>query len=304
MNPIRLGTRSSALALWQAHWVQEQLQKLGVDVEVIHIKTQGDVKSGPIGQIGERGVFTKEIQRALLDQSIDLAVHSLKDMPTEAVPGLQIGAVPAREVNSDAFVSNSVADLDSLPAGAKVGTGSNRRKAQLLSLRPELDVLDIRGNVGTRLQKLDDGEYDAIILAEAGLRRLKLANRITQLLPKDQMVPAVGQGALGLEVRDNDSATLQAILPLNHFETYQAVMAERAMLSALRGGCLAPVGAWARSEAGRLILDGVVLSTDGRVRLETHQEGPIDFAEDLGEKAAIHLADQGAREIIAAERTS
>lgn len=195
---LRLGTRSSALALWQANWVTEQLTALGVNVQVVHIKTSGDVRSGPIGQLGTQGVFTKEIQRFLLEEQIDLAVHSLKDLPTDTVAGLDLVAVPTRESSADVLVSRVSDSLDSLPDGSRIGTGSVRRQAQLLAIRPDLAVCEIRGNVGTRLQKLKEEQYDALILAEAGLRRLGLESHITQIIPPSVMLPAVGQGALGI----------------------------------------------------------------------------------------------------------
>ncbi|MDP6444687.1 MAG: hydroxymethylbilane synthase, partial [Pirellulaceae bacterium] len=243
---LRIGTRGSALARWQAEHIQQLLGDRGAAAELVLIETQGDVKSGPIGAIGTQGVFTKEIQRALLDRRVDLAVHSLKDLPTEPVDGLQLTATPPREQCGDALVSNRFATFPELPAAARIGTGSARRQAQLLHWRSDLDVLDIRGNVDTRLQKLDDGEYDAIILAQAGLMRLGLADRIREVAPKEIILPAVGQGAIGLETRADDRDSIAVVSQLNDAETLAAVTAERSLLAALRGGCLAPVGAWAR----------------------------------------------------------
>ncbi len=205
----------------------------------------------------------KKSNAALLDNRIDLAVHSLKDLPTEHIPGLTLAAVPERESTGDVLVSNRFRSLHELPPRARIGTGSTRRQAQLLHQRPDLEILDIRGNVDTRLRKLDAGEYDAIILAEAGLKRLELTGRIAQVLPREQMLPAVGQGALGIEARSDDAATLALLQPLNESATRASVLAERAMLRTLRGGCLAPVGAWGRIERDQLHLDGVVLSNDG-----------------------------------------
>lgn len=301
---LRLGTRSSPLARWQAEHIAARLTALGIDVEMIHITTQGDVKAGPLGQIGGQGLFTKEIQRALLDDRIDLAVHSLKDLPTEHVEGLTLAAVPERESPGDVLVSNQVKSLDALPKGARVGTGSTRRKAQLLHARPDLQILDIRGNVDTRLRKLDEGEYDAIVLAEAGLTRLGLTDRIAQVLPRSMMLPAVGQGALGVEARSTDTNTLVLLAPLNDAATRHAVLAERAMLRALRGGCLAPVGAWGRIEAGELQLDGVVLNADGTQRLHAAGTAHPDAAETLGEQIAQELLAQGAAALIAGSRTA
>lgn len=273
-----------------------------MDVEIIFITTQGDVRAGPLGQIGGQGLFTKEIQRALVAGSVDIAVHSLKDLPTEAVEELTLGAVPERESPGDVLVASSAPDFASLPKGARIGTGSLRRRAQLLHARPDLVVLDIRGNVETRIQKLDEGEFDAIVLAEAGLSRLGLADRITQVLPKELILPAVGQGALGIEIRASDERAQQAVAPLNHAETRSAVVAERALLAELRGGCLAPVGAWGRLEKNELRLDAVVLSGDGKLRIESHGAAPPGEAADLGLRVAQSLRAQGSDALIAASR--
>jgi hydroxymethylbilane synthase len=296
---LRLGTRSSPLARWQADWVAAQLQTRGVAVQMVHITTQGDVKAGPLGQIGGQGLFTKEIQRSLLAGAVDLAVHSLKDLPTATVEGLALAAVPPRENTSDVLIGRTAARLEELPPGARVGTGSPRRRAQLLHFRRDLDLLEIRGNVDTRLRKLDEGEFDAIILAHAGLNRLGLAHRITQVIPPEIMLPAVGQGALGLETRASDAQTRRAIEPLNDPPSHQAVLAERTVLSALRAGCLAPVGVWARVvDDNNLILDAVVLSDDGRQRLFATGSGRLQAAEQLGQQIAAELTDQGALRLI------
>lgn len=300
---VRLGTRSSPLARWQADWVAARLRERGVAVDLVLITTQGDVKTGPLGQIGGQGLFTKEIQRALLDERIDLAVHSLKDLPTEPVPGLAIAAVPPRESTADVLVSR-YAGLAALPQQARVGTGSLRRKAQLLHQRADLMIEDIRGNVETRLQKLDDGQFDAIVLAEAGLKRLGFAERIVSIIPQEQMLPAIGQGALALETREGDARTRDIVAPLDDFETHQSVLAERALLAALRGGCLAPVGAYGRIEAGRLALDAVVLSPDGRQRLVASGSTEVAAAAALGQEVAESLLGQGAAELIAAARAT
>lgn len=300
---LRIGTRASQLALWQSHWVADQLRARGVEVEVIHITTQGDVATGPLGEIGGQGLFTKEIQRALLDGRVDLAVHSLKDLPTESVEGLTLGAVPPRAGAGDALICPTAASLDHLPQGAKVGTGSNRRRAQLLHYRPDLQMAEIRGNLDTRLRKLDEGQYDALVLAEAGLRRLGWDERIAQILPKSVMLPAVGQGALGLEIRADDEAARQAVAPLDDPATHAAVTAERALLAALRGGCLAPVGAWGRGdETGRLRLDAVVLNPQGERRLAASADGAAADASRLGRQVAEALLRQGAAELIALSR--
>ena len=301
---LRLGTRASALARWQAEWVAGQLAERGVETELILISTQGDQKPGPIGSLGGQGVFTKEIQRALLDEQIDSAVHSLKDLPTDVVEGLCLAAVPVREVNGDVLISRDSQAWSLLPPAARIGTGSLRRQAQLLHARRDIEVSDIRGNVETRLRKLADGQYDAIVLAEAGLRRLGLQDHITQLLPFSLMLPAVGQGALGIETRQDDAATRQALEPLDDPATRAAVVAERAMLAALRGGCLAPVGAWARSERGRLRLDAVVLSRDGRLRIDASETAVDEVPEALGRRVAEQLLGDGAADLIHQSRTS
>lgn len=299
---LRLGTRASALARWQADWVAAELAKLGITVEMVHVSTQGDVSSRPLGAIGGQGVFTKELQRALLEGIIDLAVHSLKDLPTECVPGLRLAAVPERESTRDALICRTAGSFPALPLGARIGTGSIRRRAQLLHARPDLEILEIRGNVDTRLRKLDEEQYDAIVLAEAGLKRLGLAQRITQILPLELMLPAVGQGALAIEAREGDDPALEILARLDDPPTHAAVRSERALLSALRAGCLAPVGAWARVAGGRLQLDAVVLSHDGRHRISVSKAGPCEEAELLGEQAATDLLAQGAEQLIVASR--
>ncbi|HMC12370.1 MAG TPA: hydroxymethylbilane synthase [Pirellulaceae bacterium] len=303
-DKLRLGTRASALARWQAEWVAAQLAERGLSVELVPITTQGDVKTGPLGQIGGQGLFTKELQRALIEETIDLAVHSCKDLPTEPVDGLVIAVFPERDSTADVLISNKADRIESLPTGARIGTGSLRRKAQLLHLRPDLLVEDIRGNVETRLRKLDEGHYDAIVLAEAGLTRLGLADRITCIIPGATMLPAVGQGALAIEARADDRRTQSLLVPLDHFETHQGVLAERALLFELRAGCLAPVGAWGRVEGGRLVLDAVVLSPDGKHRLVASGSAEVSNAIPLGRQVAAELLAQGAADLITAAHAS
>lgn len=305
---IRLGTRGSALARWQADWVAAQLTRWEVNVELVLIKTTGDVRSGPIGQLAEQGVFTKEIQRALLGNEIDLAVHSLKDLPTEPVEGLELSAVPPRAAAGDVLITRKSASFAELPEAARVGTGSMRRRAQLLAARPDLRILDIRGNIETRLGKLDTDEYDAIVLAEAALHRLDLQAHIVEVFDKRILLPAVGQGALGLETRADDMATRAALEVLDDAESHEAVVAERALLAHLRGGCLAPVGAWARYEADEFCLDACVLSSDGaqscrvsrRIAAAVIQESgdAREAARDHGIAAAESLLQQGAGDLI------
>jgi hydroxymethylbilane synthase len=301
-SPIRLGTRGSALARWQADWVASRLNELGVRVDLVEISTRGDRQQTPIGASTSPGLFTKEIQRALLDGKIDLAVHSLKDLPTDDVSGLDLAAVPERASVADAIVCRGHDSLEALPEGAAIGTGSLRRRAQLLHVRPDLEMRDIRGNVDTRLRKLDEGQYDAIVLAEAGLRRLGLGDRITQRLPIDAFLPAVGQGALGLEARSNDQIVREALRPLNDSATHASVVAERVMLAELRGGCLAPIAAWGRVEDGALHLIGRVISPDGRETLEATASGTMDQAAQIGAQVAEELANQGAAELIRLSR--
>jgi hydroxymethylbilane synthase len=320
---LRIGTRGSALARWQAEWVAARLRESGCQVELIEIATHGDRdRSRSVEEIGTRGVFTKEIQRALLAGDVDLGVHSLKDLPTEPVDGLVLAAVPPRESPADVLVTRAgsgeqgagrtekhsvlYAPCSLLAEGALVGTGSLRRQAQLRHVRPDLLVADIRGNVDTRLRKLDDGEFDAVVLAEAGLRRLGFSGRISEVLPFDMMLPAVGQGALALECRANDAATLEAIVALDDAETHASVAAERALLAALRGGCMAPVGAWGRTVGDELMLSAVVLSADGTQKLEVldrQTSHNVPSAEELGQRVAASLLEQGAAKLIAQSRS-
>jgi len=312
-STIRLGTRGSALARTQANWVASQLRDAGHDVDLIEISTQGDEKTSvSVASLGSVGVFTKEIQRALLDDTIDLAVHSLKDLPTDFIENLTLASVPPREDCGDALISAGDVSFEDLTEGARIGTSSLRRCSQLLHQRPDLTLCDIRGNVDTRLRKLIDGEYDAIVLAEAGLNRLGLSEHITEVLPKDWMLPAVGQGALGLETRTDDETTRAAVATLDDAATHSSVLAERAMLLALAGGCLAPIGAWGRTDSDTLLLDAVVLSRDGKQRIAAadkaelpaagEQAASAEFAKELGRTVAKQLLDQGAADLIAAAR--
>jgi hydroxymethylbilane synthase len=303
MNPpLRIGTRGSPLALWQARHVADRLQPLAQPrpVELVEIETTGDViRDRPLSQIGGDGLFTKEIQRALLDGRADVAVHSLKDLPTTPVPELVLGAVPPRAPSGDAFVSRRHARFDDLPPGAAVGTSSLRRRAQALYRRPDLRLLDVRGNVGTRLRKLDEEGLDALILAQAGLERLGLAAHVTEILDPEWMLPAVGQGALGLECRADDAATRALLAALDDFPTRAAVLAERALLRGLGGGCLVPVGAAAAVTEGRLTLRAAVLPPDGRARVAGEDAGPAADAEAVGRRLAEALLARGARELLA-----
>ncbi len=303
---IRIGTRASALALWQANWVADGLRAAGHAVELITLKTQGDLQQeGPIAALGMAGIFTKELQKALLDGRIDVAVHSLKDLPTDEVPGLVLAAVPLRETVNDVLISRAGETLAALPRGARIGTGSLRRRSQLLHVRPDLQMHDVRGNVDTRLRKLREGQYEALVLAAAGLTRLNLAEQITEVLPPSVMLSAVGQGALGIETRADDAATRAAVTVLDDQHSHRAVIAERSLLAALRGGCLAPVGAWGRStDDGRLLFSACVLSRDGARRLAAERIGDASDAVQLGRQVAEDLLAQGAGELIESARGS
>lgn len=300
MNTIRIGTRGSRLARWQAEWVAERLRENGVGTQIIEIHTSGDIsQTEPIRGLGGTGVFTKEIQSALLRREIDLAVHSLKDLPTEIVPGLTLGAVPARESYRDTLCCATASSLETLPQGARIGTGSYRRKTQLEHYFPgRFRIEEIRGNLQTRLKKLDDGDYDVIVLAEAGLKRLGLEDRITCFLEPPLFLPAVGQGALGLEIREDDPETLAAITLLNDRDTFAAVSAERSMLKSLRGGCLAPIAALGYVQGKHLMLHGRVLSKDGQKMLEARETAPMQDALALGETLAQSLFRQGAQSLL------
>jgi hydroxymethylbilane synthase len=291
------------LARWQAEWVAGQLRAgRDTEVELVSISTSGDRHlTGPIETVGTVGVFTKELQRALLDDRVDLVVHSLKDLPTVPVAGVSIAAVPPRESVADVLISRDGLSLAELPAGAKVGTGSQRRTALLLSARDDLEIAPIRGNVDTRLAKLAAGDYDAIVLAEAGLRRLGRTGDVTEVLSAPLMLPAVGQGALGIEARSDDAAVRELVATLDDATTRAAVTAERAMLSRLCAGCLAPVGGWGRLESdGSLRLSAVVLSIDGVTRLEADDSDDIARCEALGHRIADALLERGAGALIEA----
>jgi hydroxymethylbilane synthase len=298
--PLRLGTRSSPLALWQAQFVQRELTaETERSVELVHIETHGDRdQASALSNMGGFGVFTKAIQNALLDQRADVAVHSLKDLPTIPTDGLELAAVPARGPNGDAFVSRKHKRFDDLPKGAVVGTSSLRRRAMLLHQRPDLTLIDLRGNVDTRLRKLDEQNLDAIILAEAGLVRLGLADRITEILDPTWMLPAVGQGAIGLECRTTDAESRTAVEPLNDPDTMARVTAERAMLYALGGGCLVPIGAVSKVEGGVLGIRGAVLSPDGQRQVTATHKGLAKHPLAIGQELAAMLLGEGAAELL------
>jgi hydroxymethylbilane synthase len=302
-SPLRLGTRASRLALWQARYVADRLRGVmaGRPVELIHVETAGDrVRDVPLSQIGGDGLFTKAIQLALLDQRVDVAVHSLKDLPTEPVAGLTLAAVPPRGPSADVFISRKHRGFDELPPAARVATGSLRRRAFALARRPDLQLVAIRGNVETRLQKLTAEDLDGLILAQAGLERLGLADCVTEVLDPAWMLPAVGQGALGLECRADDRVTLECVRPLNDPLTHQAVLAERSLLRALGGGCLVPVGTASRVEGSTLHLRAVVARSDGSETVRGETSGPGDDPEGVGRRLAQDLLARGAGRLLAA----
>lgn len=301
MNPLRLGTRGSQLALWQANHVADRLRRVADPrpVEIVVIDTHGDrIQDRPLSVLGGFGAFTRAIQDALLEDRVDVAIHSLKDLPTIPVTGLELAAVPPRGPTGDALVSHTYTRFDDLPAGAVVGTSSLRRKAQLLNRRPDLRIVDLRGNVDTRLRKLEEQHLDAIILAQAGLIRLGRGDAITELLDPAWMLPAVGQGAIGLECRADDRDTRHLVEAVTDPATWAAVRAERAMLWGLGGGCLVPVGSATTVEGHSLTLRGAVLSPDGRRRIVDTVRGSADQPLNVGAELASRLLSAGARELL------
>ncbi|MFM8570935.1 MAG: hydroxymethylbilane synthase [Pirellula sp.] len=304
---IRIGTRQSALALWQANFVAARLREAGHEVELIKISTSGDTIALPLGQAGGTGLFTKEIQHALLDHRCDVAVHSLKDLPTQPISGLSLAAVPTREDPRDCLVANEYQSIDQLPIGCVVGTGSPRRRAQLMHLRSDLEIRDIRGNVDTRLSKLKAGDYDAIVLATAGLNRLGLAHAISTPLSLETMLPAVGQGALGLETRAEDTESQRALQILDDPVSHVCVRAEREVLRLLQAGCLAPVASHASIVGDMLVLRAKVFSADASTMISTTVRHQVLINEDsrkdqtpeaLARYASEKLVSQGADQLI------
>ncbi|GGC09587.1 porphobilinogen deaminase [Marinobacterium zhoushanense] len=300
---IRIATRRSLLALWQAEYVKAELERFhpGLQVELVKIESKGDkILDTPLAKIGGKGLFVKELETAMLEGEADIAVHSMKDVPMEFPDGLGLAVICPREKPTDAFVSNTYASFDELPQGAVVGTSSLRREVQIRERRPDLQVRFLRGNVQTRLSKLDAGDYDAIILATAGLIRLELSERIRQEMPPEQSLPAGGQGAVGIECRTDDSELLELLKPLNHTETAYRVLAERAMNRRLEGGCQVPIGCYATlNESGdQLWLRGLVGRPDGTQVLRDEISGPVDQAEQLGVTLAERLLAAGADKIL------
>jgi len=298
---IRIGTRASLLAVTQSTWVGKQIEARypGTSVELVKIKTKGDkILDVPLAKVGGKGLFVKEIEDALLDGRVDLAVHSMKDVPAELPGGLHVAIIPPREVPRDAFLSVRYQGLADLPGGATVGTSSLRRKAQLAALRPDLRIGDLRGNLDTRLRKLDEGRYDAIILAAAGLNRLGLEERITTLFSPDEMLPAIGQGALGIELRKDDTELLEMLAFLHDLDTAVPVAAERAFLLRLEGGCQVPIGGHATTDGTTVTLTGLIASVDGTTMLREQLTGPAGEAEETGRRLAEVLLAQGGRKIL------
>jgi hydroxymethylbilane synthase len=299
---VRIATRKSALALWQAEYVKAQLEHFhaGIIVELVPMTTKGDIiLDTPLAKVGGKGLFVKELEVAMLEDRADIAVHSMKDVPVEFPEGLGLEVICPREDPRDAFVSNTINSLAELPQGAVVGTSSLRRQCQIKAMRPDLDIRDLRGNVNTRLKKLDNGEYDAIILAAAGLIRLAMPERIQEFIEPEVMLPANGQGAVGIECRTNDE-TLKALLaPLGCETTRIRVLAERAMNRALEGGCQVPIGSYAVIQNnGQVFLRGLVGATDGSEILTSEITGDSKNAEQLGNTLADQLLEKGADRIL------
>ncbi|HBD23813.1 MAG TPA: hydroxymethylbilane synthase [Oceanospirillaceae bacterium] len=302
MTTLRIATRESQLALWQAEFIKAELERHhpGLQVELLGMKTKGDIiLDVPLAKVGGKGLFVKELEQAMLDNRADIAVHSMKDVPMEFPDGLGLAIICDREDPTDAFVSNQYASLDDLPEGAKVGTSSLRRQLQIKAARPDLTLLDLRGNVNTRLAKLDNGDYDAIILASAGLLRLNFAERIRSRLPIELSLPAGGQGAVGVECRTNDARTRALLAPLHHKDTADRVLAERALNRRLEGGCQVPIACYAELHDDNLYLRGLVGDPSGKTVLRAEATGPRAKAEQLGVQVAEMLLDQGAGAILA-----
>jgi hydroxymethylbilane synthase len=300
-STLRIATRKSPLAMWQAEHVKSRLMQAheGLDVELVTFTTKGDkILDTPLAKIGGKGLFVKELEMAMLEGKADIAAHSIKDVPMEFPEGLFLSTILEREEPCDAFVSNTINSIQQLPENAVVGTCSLRRKSQLLSKRPDLQIKDLRGNVNSRLQKLDNGDYDAIILACAGLVRLEMEDRIKQRISSSWILPAVGQGAVGLEAREDDTETLELLSVLNHDDTADRVIAERALNRRLQGGCQVPIASYAMLDGDTLHLQGLVGEPDGSHIVSGDVSGHRSEAEQLGEKLADDLLSRGAKEIL------
>ena len=300
-NKYIIGSRGSELALWQSNWVKSELEKLfmGIEIEIKIIKTKGDkILDVSLSKIGDKGLLTKEIENALLDREIDMAVHSLKDLPTSLTDGLTIGAVSERIEQRDVFISNSYINLDDVPSGAKIATGSLRRKSQLLNYRPDLQIVDLRGNITTRINKYDDSDWAGLILAYAGVKRLGLDNRIRQVIPTEIILPAVSQGVMAVESREGDNDLLEIVRKINNNNSEIETKAERSFLKALQGGCQVPIGVYSRINGNELEMEVMVGSLDGKVVLRAFKNGNITEPEKLGQELADALIEKGAVEIL------
>lgn len=300
-NILRIATRKSQLALWQAEYVKDLLQQAhpGLEVELIKMSTQGDkILDTPLAKVGGKGLFVKELETGLLQGDADIAVHSMKDVPVELPDGLHLAVICPREDPRDAFVSNTYRTLDALPEGARLGTSSLRRQAQIAAKRPDLQIISLRGNVNTRLQKLDNGDYDAIILAAAGLKRLGMEERIKECLDPSVSLPAIGQGAVGIECRNDDARVNNLIAPLNDGKTQLRVRAERAMNQRLNGGCQVPIAGYAEFDHGLILLRGLVGSVDGKTLIQGEIAGPPENIEEMGTVLAEDLLSRGADKIL------
>lgn len=298
---LRIATRKSPLALWQAHFVRDQLHHHHPDlkIELVTMTTQGDkILDTPLAKVGGKGLFVKELETGMLEGRADIAVHSMKDVPVEFPTGLHLAVICEREDPRDAFVSNNFKSLEELPQGARLGTSSLRRQSQISALRPDLKIIDLRGNVNTRLKKLDEGEYDAIILAAAGLKRLEFDDRITQFIATDVCLPAIGQGAVGIECRSDDARVNNLIAPLNDNKTQIRVLAERAMNQRLQGGCQVPIAGYAELDRGIVLLRGLVAQVDGKQIIRGEIAGPPESVEELGMVLAEDLLSRGADKIL------
>ena len=298
---IVIGSRGSQLALWQANWVKSELERLhdNVDINIRVIETSGDkIQDVPLAKIGGKGLFVKEIEESLLAKEIDLAIHSMKDVPIELPTELGISVITKRENPLDALISKNGKKLADLPQGATIGTSSLRRSSQLLEYRDDFKIYPLRGNIDTRLRKVEEGKYDAILLASAGLNRLGWADRITEEITHEILLPAMGQGALGIETRLEDTKIYDVISFLNHDQTNYAVTAERALVGRLDGGCQVPIGAYAKIEDNLITLKGLVASLDGKIIYKSENVGPVDDAINIGQELGSRLLKMGANEIL------
>ena len=301
LEKLIIGSRGSGLALWQANWIKSRLEEFhsGLQVEITIIKTSGDkIQDVPLTKIGGKGLFVKEIEEALLRREVDIAVHSMKDVPMKLPYELEISVVTERENPFDALISRDHVKLDDLPKNAKIGTGSLRRSSQLLKYRPDLQIVPLRGNIDTRIKKLDSEGLDAIILAAAGLRRMGWGDKIAQIIPAEIILPAMGQGAVGIETRKHDPDVFEAIMPLDHEETHLALDAERAFVDVLEGGCQVPIGAYATLDDENITLSGLVASLDGKTIFQNSQKRLLAEAKQLGRELGKEILAMGADKIL------